>query len=154
MSLKKPILIGCGAVLAFFVILMVMVSIWLFTGPEGGVKLSNDMEEYALKYLDDHGILDKSEELIAYYDVTMALDGTEAAILTTERVIYHKNGKSDSIDLTGIEDIRHREETLIGDVFEIFASSGKSMKIEIAPFNQGETFRAALMKAWEKAKGH
>jgi len=47
-----------------------MVSIWLFTGLERGVKLSNDMEEYAL---DDHGILDQSEERIACYDVTMSL---------------------------------------------------------------------------------
>ena len=151
MDLKKPILIGCGTLLAVFVILMVIAAIWLFTGPEGGVRFSNDMEEYTVQYLDDHGILDSSEKLVAYYDVTISLDGTEAAILTTRRVIYHKNGRNDSIELADIKDIRHQKVTLIGDIFEIFSSSGKSMKIEVAPLNQGESFKAALMNAWKSA---
>ena len=150
--MKKSILIGCGALLGIFVILMVSGAIWLFTGPEGGVRLPNDMEEYALKYLDAHKILNDSEELLAYYDITVSCDGSEAAILTTKRVIYHKNGKNDSIDIDRIEDIRHRQEALIGDIFEITAASGKTMKIEIAPLNQGETFKNVLMDAWQRAK--
>ena len=152
MKSKKPIFIGCGTLLAIFLILIMVFVIWLFTGPVGGVRLPNDMEDYALEYLDEHKILEDSEELLAYYDVTMSLDGSEAAILTTKRVIYYKSGRSSAINLDEIEDIRHRKETIIGDILEISATSGKTIKIEIAPLNQGETFKNVLMNAWENTK--
>ncbi len=126
--------------------------VWLLSGHEGGVRLSNDMEDYATQYLEEHELLNSSESLIAYYDVTLSLDGTEAAILTTERVIYQKSGRSTAIALSDITDIRHREESLIGDVIEIDSRSGIPMKIEISLFNQGETFLNALRNAWEKSK--
>ena len=149
---KKAILIGCGTLLGIFLILIAVVVIWLSTGAEGGVRLPNNMEDYALEYLDKHKILEDSEELLAYYDETISLDGSEAAILTTKRVIYHKNGKNIDMNLADIEDIRHRKETLIGDVFEISTSSGKTIRIEIAPLNQGETFKNVLTKAWNSSK--
>jgi hypothetical protein len=152
METKKTILIGCGTLLGVVFILILIGIIWLITGPEGGVRLPIDMEEYALEYLDTHKILEDSEELLAYYDVTVSLDGSEAAILTTKRVIYHKNGRNNAMNLADVEDIQHRKETLIGDIFEISTASGKTMKIEIAPLNQGETFKNVLMKAWERAK--
>ena len=151
MKTKHPILLGCGALVGFFLLVLVVGVIWLSLGPEGGVRLPNEMETYALEYLGEHGILEDSEELLAYYDVTMSLDGTESAILTTRRVIYHRNGENSAINLEDIEDIRYRRETFIGDIFEISATSGFTMKIEIAPFNQGETFKNVLMASWENA---
>jgi hypothetical protein len=151
-KLQKPILLGCGIILVMFVVLIGVVVVWLATGHEGGVKLSNEMEEYAAQYLKEHRILDESEQLVAYYDATISLNATEAAILTTKRVIYHKSGATDSINLADIRDIRHRKETLIGDIFETFSDSGKSMKIEIAPLNQGETFKTALMNSWKSTR--
>ena len=90
--------------------------------------------------------------MVGDYDVTLSLDGTEAAILTTERLVYHKGGKSSSIPLSDIADIRHRKETLIGDIIEIDSRAGIPMKIEIAPLNQGETFLNALRDASERSK--
>ena len=152
MNTKHPLLIGCVALVGFSVIAVVVGAIWLFSGPEGGVRLPNEMEAYAQEYLDEHRILEDSEELLAYYDVTLSLDGSESAILTTRRVIYHKNGQNTAVDLADVEDVRHRQESLTGDIFEIYATSGQTMKIEIAPFNQGETFRNVLLAAWEKAR--
>ena len=86
------------------------------------------METYAVRYLEEHQVLNPSESLIAYYDITMMLDGTEAAILTTERVIYHKDGKSTAIALRDITSIRHSKEPLIGDVIEVQSRSGLPMK--------------------------
>ncbi len=146
------VLIGCGVPTVLVVAVMCAGLIWLGTGPEGGVKLSNEMESYATEYLEQHGVLNDSETLIAYYDVTISLDSTEAAILTNERVIYHLNGRSTTIALTDVTDVRHRVDPLIGDVIEIDSSTGIPMKIEIAHFNQGQTFLNALNDAWERAK--
>jgi hypothetical protein len=152
MKTKHPVLVGCGTAFGIFLILMVAGLIWLSTGPDGGVRLPNEMENYAVEYLIEHKILDDSEDLLAYYDVTVSLDGSIAAILTTKRVIYHNEGRNMVVNLEEIADIRHRKETFIGDVFEILSNSGQTMKIEVAPMNQGETFKNVLMDTWEKVK--
>ena len=96
MSTNQKILLGCGGVVAFFGLIFVVMIVWLATLPEGGVKLSNEMENYATEYIEDNEILEDGEKIVAYYDVTVSMDGSEAAILTNRRVIYHKNGKNDS----------------------------------------------------------
>jgi hypothetical protein len=146
------VLIGCSVPTVLVIGVMCAGLIWLGTGPEGGVKLSNEMESYATEYLEQHDILNETETLIAYYDVTISLDSTEAAILTDERVIYHLGGRSTTIPLVDITDVRHRTDPLIGDIIEIDSSTGVPMKIEIAHFNQGETFLNALHDAWERAR--
>lgn len=152
MKTKHPVLVGCGTAFGIFLILMVAGLIWLSTGPDGGVRLPNEMENYAVEYLIEHRVLDDSEDLLAYYDVTVSLDGSIAAILTTKRVIYHNEGRNTVVNLEEIADIRHRKETFIGDVFEISSNSGQTMKIEVAPMNQGQTFKNVLMDTWEKVK--
>ena len=148
----NPLLLGCGIAFLLGVALLIGVVVWLVQGPESGVKLSNQMDKYATDYLVEHKILQPAENLIAYYDATIKMDGTEAAILTDKRVLYHNNGKTAAIDLAEIDEIRHRKERLLGDIIEIYARSGESMNIEIAPLNNGETFLNALKNASQKAK--
>jgi hypothetical protein len=149
--LVKVLLIGCGSLAFLGLALVVGLGVWLFSGPESGVKLGNEMDLYALDYLSEHEILEPGEEILAYYDATMSMDGTEAAILTSERVLYHKAGRTASIPIQEIEDIRHRKEPLVGDVIEVQAVSGEVMKIEIAPLNLGETFLNVLKTTWKNA---
>ena len=151
MKKKHPILIGCGAMSGIFLIVIIVGVYWLSSGPEGGVRFPNEMETYAQEYINEHKVLG-ADELLAYYDVTLSLDGSVAAIVTTTRVIYHNNGENYAIALADIEDIRHREEFLMGDIFEISASSGQTMKIEIAPMNGGESFKNVLIAAWNRAR--
>jgi hypothetical protein len=148
----KALLIGCGCLVALSVAGVVGGVVWLLSRPESGVKLTNEMQPYALEYLSEHGLLEPGEEVLAYYDVTVAMDGTEAAILTDGRVLYHSEGRTTSIRLAEIEDVRHRYESLSGDVIEIEAASGEFMKIEIAPLNSGETFKNVLLTAWRRAR--
>lgn len=150
-KIKYPAIIGCAGILVVLIMLIVIGVIWLFSGPEGGVRLPNEMEVYAQEYLSQHMLFMNSEKLLAYYDMTMSLDGSEAAILTTKRLIYHNNGRNTVMNLSDIEDIRHRKMILVGDIFEISAVSGEMMKIEISPLNQGDIFKRVLMAAWEKA---
>ena len=110
MNSMKPFIIGCGALAGVFAILVISGFVWLMTLPEGGVRLPNEMEEYAIQYLDEHGILEPGEELLAYYDDSLSLNGSEATILTTKRLIYHNGGKNDVILLVYIDDIKYRDE--------------------------------------------
>lgn len=152
MKAMKPILIGCGSIAALVVLGVVGLGIWLATLPESGVSLANDMAPYAVTYLEDHQILNDTESLIAYYDVTISMTGREAAILTDQRVIYHKDPQTTSIDLADVVDVHHRRETLIGDIFEIVPDEGLPIIIEIAPLNGGETFKNALERAVKVAQ--
>jgi hypothetical protein len=143
-SILIPILIGCG-VIALLVVAAIAVLIWAaLSSPEGGVKMANEMQTYALDYLAKQRILNGTEQLVAYYDATLSMTGTEAAILTTERLMYHKDGRTTAIPLADIAEVQHRYETLTGDIIEVVASDGQRMKIEIAPLNGGESFVEAL----------
>lgn len=146
-------LLGCGALVLLVIAVLVGGFIWLASGPESGVKLSNQMDEYALRYLDEHDMLEPGETVLAYYDVTIAMDGSEATLVTDRRVIYHRLGATTSFPLTEVEDIAHRYEGLAGDVFSIRSEKGEFMQIEIAPWNGGETFKGVLLSAWERARG-
>ncbi len=144
-------LLGCGGLLAIPLLAFVGLIGWFAMQPEGGVKLAHEMDPYATEYLQKHNILEADEQLIAYYDATISMDGTEAAILTNRRLIHHIGGKTASVLLEKVEDIRHRTEGLQGDIIEAEESSGTILRVEIAPLNQGETFKNALMSAWKKA---
>lgn len=152
-SVVVPILIGCGAVALLAGVVIIGFVIWIASQPEGGVKMANEMDEYALEYIEKHKLLDDTEQLIAYYDATISLNGSEAAILTTERVIYHKAGRTTSIALAEIEDVQHHQEALIGDIIEVKGRSAERIKIEIAPLNQGRSFYEALVDAWRAGGG-
>ena len=103
------------------------------------------MPLYALEYIDKHKILDPTEKLIAYYDVTTLNDSTEAAILTNERVIYHKSNRNQSIRHTLIEDVKHQTDWISSDILLIKSIGGELMKIEIAALNGGKIFKDILM---------
>ena len=137
---------GCGVLFLGSIILTVVLFAVLLSGNEGGVCLNNEMEEYATLYLDDNKVLNGSEEIIAYYDVTLKLDSSECAILTTENLIYHRNGKNTTVPRNEIEAVNYQEKPFIGHVIEVESTNGLPIKIEIAPFNQGDVFIRNLEK--------
>lgn len=145
----KALLFGCGSMVFLGIVGVVVGVIWLARAPEPGVKMANEMDEYALEYIAQHNILEPGENLVAYYDATVSMNGKEAAILTTSRVLYHKNNATTAMDLADVVDVSHRNESLLGDTFEISSVTGEMMKIEIAPLNNGATFKTALMGALE-----
>ncbi len=134
-----------GAIVLAFVV-------WVSFLPESGVKLTNEMDEYALRSLEEHNVLQPGEEIVAYYDVTISMNGSEAAVVTNRRVLYLKDGRTTAIDLSDIRSVEHRYESMIGDIIEVEASSGTYLKIEIAPMNQGATFLSVLQRQVERVK--
>lgn len=142
----KALGIGCLVIVILGVLVVAGGLIYLGTLPEGGVRLANNMEDYALAYLDEHQVLMEGEELVAYYDHTLRMTGTEASILTNKRVLHHKDGRTTAILLDDVSDIRHRQDALIGDIIEVYSKGDDSLLIEIAPLNQGMTFLNVLLK--------
>ena len=146
----KYIAIGCGAVALVFVLICGGLIAWVATLPEGGVRTANNMEQYALDYIADKGLLNPDESIIAYYDVTIGMNGTEAAILTDQRLIYHAPSGDIVFQLDEIDTYDHRNEPFIGDIIDVYAKDGRMMAIEIAPLNDGQRFLNALEKQLEQ----
>ena len=111
-----------------------------------GVIFSNQISETQRNYITKNKILNENEKILAYYDVTILLDNSESAILTNERVIYHKSDRNYSFRYTDIKNVDHQTEFLIGDIITIENFSGELMKIEIAPLNDGDLFLDLLLK--------
>jgi hypothetical protein len=110
------------------------------------------MYAYATSYLAEHKLLEEGETLLAYYDATLSMDGTEAAILTSSRIIYHKDGQTQAIRYDEIEDVREIHNGALGLEFSVHAKDGRAIRIDIPPLNGGEIFKGELMSRWEKAK--
>ncbi|MBD0268108.1 MAG: PH domain-containing protein [Cyanobacteria bacterium Co-bin8] len=140
----KWIGLGLGIPAGALLVLFTGLIIFFGSGPEGGVRVGSNMEDYALEYLEGSDLLESDEKVVAYYDATVALNSSEAVILTNDRVIYHKNDTNSVIPLSQIERIEHEEQTLVGDVIQVFSKTGEIMVIEIAPLNNGKLFLSAL----------
>ena len=128
-----------------FIILLILPFLFSCSMDEGGVTVSNNMEKYAIEYIEANQLLEEGEKIIAYYDYTISLDGTESVMLTDNRLLYHNAETYDSsVLLENITTIDHREEGLIGHIIEVYDTEGNIFMIEIAPLNGGDTFLKLL----------
>ncbi len=143
-SALKIVLIILGCLFGLTICCCGGVFIYFATGPEGGVRTANNMDQYATDYINDKGLLEPGENLVAYYDVTLTFSSEEAAILTDKRLIYHAPAGDTVIKLGEVTNIQHHEESFIGDVIQVSDSNGQFMVIEIAPLNEGKVFLNAL----------
>ena len=117
---------------------------------EQGVKMANEMPNYATEYINKNNILHKDEKIICYYDVTLSFDASESAILTNKRVVYHKNKTNFSIEYGDIDKIKYLED--FSDVIVVMDKEGGSIKIEIAPLNGGRIFYDVLKSKYDEFK--
>jgi hypothetical protein len=118
----------------------------------GGVRVSNDIPAVALERLDKRKVLNPGEKVLAYYDATLGGTGSEVAIVTDERLVYLKDGRTTALALADIADVRHHSEPLVGDVIEAQADSGQAIKVEVPPLNDGDVFLSTLQTAWKKKR--
>ena len=127
--------------------------VWLVQqGDKGGVKTANEIRPYAREHLAKHRVLNSTEKLRCYNDATLSSDGTEAAMVTTERVIYHNAGHTTAIRLDEVADVAHRDEGVMGDIITVTSAAGEIMKITIAPLNDGATFLNVLQNQWKRVR--
>ena len=114
----------------------------------GGVLTNNQLPPSVIEFFDNTDILE-NEEIIAYYDVTIALDNSESAILTNKNLIYYKYGRVTRFPLSRIESIE--AEDCFGLCIVATTSNDRVMEIEIAPLNGGDLFLELLRKQVAKA---
>ena len=74
----------------------------------GGLDLLTISFLLQIEFFDKTDILE-NEQIIAYYDVTIALDNSETAILTNKNLIYYKYGRVVRFPLSSIESIEAEE---------------------------------------------
>lgn len=117
---------------------------------EGGVMLAHNLDEESHAQIESYDILDDDENVVAYYDATLSLDGTDTAILTDKRVISHFNGKNTAILLRDIKRIDHHED--VNDFITVVSNDGERIVIEIALFNGGHVFLNALKDEWDRTR--
>ena len=114
----------------------------------GGVLTYNQLPASVIEFFDKTDILE-NEQIIAYYDVTIALDNSESAILTNKNLIYYKYGRVERFPLSSIVSIE--EEECFGLCIIASTRNNRVMKIEIAPLNGGDIFLDLLRKQVTKA---
>ena len=114
----------------------------------GGVLTNNQLPASVIEFFDNTDIL-QNEEIIAYYDVTIALDNSEAAILTNKNLIYYKYGRVTRFPLSSIVSVE--AEDCFGLCIVATTRDDRVMEIEIAPLLGGDLFLELLKKQVDKA---
>ncbi len=123
--------------------------------PETGVLAANELSQEHLAHIRAHVTLGEGEEVVTYSDATMSGDGTTAALLTTKRLLTWSPEVKAELPLDEIKQIDHSNAPLEGDVIDVTSNSGKLVRVEVAPLNNGERFVAALERtAGLQAKHH
>ncbi len=143
---------GCGGFVAVGMIGTCVLLAAMTGGAEGGTRYANNMERYALRHIQEHRLLEPGESIVAYNDASLSLDGSQSVIVTDRRLVYHFQGTTSSIALAEIAQIEHVDEGAMGDVIDVFGSGGEHIHIEIAPWNGGPAFLAALERQRDRAQ--
>lgn len=115
----------------------------------GGVLTNNQLPASVIEFFDNTDILE-NEEIIAYYDVTIALDNSESAILTNKNLIYYKYGRVTRFPLSSIVSVE--AEDCFGLCIVATTRDDRVMEIEIAPLLGGDLFLELLKKQVDKAQ--
>ena len=136
--------LGCGIPLTLVILIIFGSFIYLSLGPDGGVRFANNMEDYALEYIEDQNLLQTGEKIVAYYDVSIRLNGSEAVILTDSRLIYHISGRNTVFNLADISTVDVSEDDLLGHIIQVTTTDGDTMVIEITV--EGNLFIDALRR--------
>ena len=114
----------------------------------GCVQTNNQLPASVIEFFDKTDILE-NEQIIAYYDVTIALDNSESAILTNKNLIYYKYGRIVRFPLNSIVNIE--ADDCFGLCIVASTRDNRVMEIEIAPLCGGDLFLDLLRKQVAKA---
>lgn len=142
---RTPIILGvvglallclCGVPMGFVA--------WSASLPQSGVLAGNELDKRTKELIAKRVSLQEGEEIVSFYDTTLSVDGSQCALLTTQRLIFWTKDGLTQMAIDDITELSHRDEPLIGDVITAIDGRGQQLKFEIAPLNDGASFVQAL----------
>lgn len=142
---RWPIYAAIGGV-AFICLCCVPASFvgYLTSLPEAGVLTELELDEESRKHIAAHVSLDDDEEIVCFYDSTLQVNGTEASLLTTKRLVSWKGTRTSEMAVAEIVRVTWRDVPLQGDVITAYDESGRELEVAVAPMNDGKTFVEAM----------
>ena len=143
MTVLGGLLGTCGVVVGLF-------ALGASQDQPSGVVLGAQVPETTVKALEAKNLLKPDETLLAYHDATIRLDMSEVTLVTSSRVVYAKGETAAAMALVDVTRITHHTEGILGDIIDIVAIDGRTMRIEIAPLNGGDAYVDVLEEAWQK----
>jgi hypothetical protein len=120
------------------------------SGDRGGVKLAADLPPYAQRIVADRKLLLDGEKLVAFYDETISLDGSELFMLTDRRLVHIAGGRTQSIPLDQIEAIDKKESGIEGETLLVRTRNAEYMQVTIALMNGADIFHDVLRAEWQR----
>jgi hypothetical protein len=139
-----------GAVLGTCGVVVGLMAIGASADGQNGVVLGAQVAPQTVAALRTRNLLKPDEPLLAYHDATVSLDMSEVTLVTPSRVVYAHGETAAAMALVDVTKITHRTEGLLGDVIEITSEDGRTMRVQIAPLNGGESYVGVLETAWQR----
>jgi hypothetical protein len=139
-----------GGVLGTCGVVVGLVAIGASSDQAGGVILGAQVPQPTVDALKAKNLLKPDEVLLAYHDATIRLDMGEVTLVTDARVVHARGETAAAMQLVDVAKITHHTEGLLGDIIELTDQDGRSMRVEIAPLNGGESCVNVLEAAWQK----
>jgi hypothetical protein len=146
-SAKRVVLVGCGGLIAAFGLACIGIILLLVVLPEGGVKLNNELGNPEREQLSELDI--PIESALAYFDRSTWQNGSDLIVVTSEKVIHFKDGRSSEAQLDQVEALRRSEDPIFGNTLELDLPQARTFKVNAPIWNGGEILMNQIERAWE-----
>lgn len=113
-----------------------------------GVLVGDEVPQATVDALKAKKLLTPEELVLAYHDATLTHDMSDVTFVTKSRVVHATGKKVSAVALKDVSKITYRTETLGIEVVDLVTKDGKSLRIQIAPLNGGESYVDALEHGW------
>lgn len=113
--------------------------------------LGYEIPKETLEVLREREPIRAEETILAYYDDSQSCDGSDLSIVTDTRLIRRVDSATIVLPLSEINDIQYFDGGAGGETIIVTGSGGRTIRVEIAPWNGGAAFNSALHNAWRRA---
>ena len=112
-----------------------------------GVMVSNTLDGEARAELAELELVEEGEEILAFYDASLGMDGSKVALITDRRLVTALDGYPTATDLADIASVEHTFDVVGSDRYLVSLANGGAMEVIVAPMNGGDLFGSVLERA-------
>jgi hypothetical protein len=151
----RGLILACLGIAAGSILILCLIAVggvvWVANLPDCSVMLGYEIPEDTLKTLHAREPIRPDETILAYYDDSISCDGSDSSIVTNTRLIRRVNSSIVVLPLIEITDVEYFDGGGGGETIIVSASGGRTVRVEIAPWNGGAAFHSTLHNAWRQA---